>query len=226
MGIKKEDEKRRAKEVEKIEVPDEEVEEYEMPDEDEEFEVPDEDEEVQGDDKKAYLAELEARLDAFPSYEDWLEKEGKKNKLLMEDSALARDTYEVYRDLAVISGSIFETPETPGVLDFLTYMSSSFSAGNISSYKDFKNSTEEVRNNILASYYHDASDLFDDEEDDVVFAEDAEKEDKESEQKESAASTSKVGGDIIGFTIRDNTNVFVITDKNIADTVVKSIIGK
>ncbi len=226
MGIKKEDEKRRAKEVEKIEVPDEEVEEYEMPDEDEEeFEVPDE--AVHEDDKKAYLAELEARLDAFPSYEDWLEKEGKKNKLLMEDSALARDTYEVYRDLAVISGSIFETPETPGVLDFLTYMSSSFSAGNISSYKDFKNSTEEVRNNILASYYHDASDLFDEEEeDDVVFAEDAEKEDKESEQKESAASTSKVGGDIIGFTIRDNTNVFVITDKNIADTVVKSIIGK
>lgn len=207
MGIKKEDEQRKVKEVETDAVVAE--------------------KEAHEDDKKAYLAELEARLNAFPSYEDWLKEEGKKNKLLMEDSALARDTYEVYRDLAVVSGSIFETPEIPGVLDFLTYLSGSFSDDNVSSYKDFKNSTEEVRNNILVSYYHDASDIFDEEEDDdVVFAEDTKTEGKEPEQEEPVEDTSKVNGDIIGFTIRDNTNVFVITDKSIADTVVKSIIGK
>lgn len=207
MGIKKEDEQRKVKEVETDAVVAE--------------------KETHEDDKKAYLAELEAKLNAFPSYEDWLEEEGKKNKLLMEDSALARDTYEVYRDLAVVSGSIFEIPGIPGVLDFLTYLSGSFSDDNVSSYKDFKNSTEEVRNNILVSYYHDASDLFDEEEDDdVVLEEDAETEDKEPEQEEPVEDTSKVNGDIIGFTIRDNTNVFVITDKSIADTVVKSIIGK
>lgn len=206
MGIKKEDEQRKVKEVETDAVVAE--------------------KETHEDDKKAYLAELEAKLNAFPSYEDWLEEEGKKNKLLMEDSALARDTYEVYRDLAVVSGSIFEIPGIPGVLDFLTYLSGSFSDDNVSSYRDFKNSTEEVRNNILVSYYHDASDLFDEEEDDDVFAEDTKTEGKEPEQEEPIEGTSKVNGDIIGFTIRDNTNVFVITDKNIADTVVKSIIGK
>lgn len=207
MGIKKEDEQRKVKEVETDAVVAE--------------------KEAHEDDKKAYLAELEAKLNAFPSYEDWLEEEGKKNKLLMEDSALARDTYEVYRDLAVVSGSIFEIPGISGVLDFLTYLSSSFSDSNVSSYKDFKNGTEEVRNNILVSYYHDASDIFDEEEeDDAVFAEDNKTEGKESEQEEPVEGTSKVNGDIIGFTIRDNTNVFVITDKNIADTVVKSIIGK
>lgn len=207
MGIKKEDEQRKVKEVKTDEVV--------------------EAKEVQEDDKKAYLAELEARLNAFPSYEDWLEEEGKKNKLLMEDSALARDTYEVYRDLAVVSGSIFETPGIPGVLDFLTYLSGSFSDSDVSSYKDFKNSTEEVRSSILISYYHDASDIFDEEEDDgVVFEEEEKAEGKESEQEEPVEDTSKVNGDIIGFTIRDNTNVFVITDKSIADTVVKSIIGK
>lgn len=207
MGIKKEDEQRKVKEVKTDEVV--------------------EAKEVQEDDKKAYLAELEARLNAFPSYEDWLEEEGKKNKLLMEDSALARDTYEVYRDLAVVSGSIFEIPGIPGVLDFLTYLSGSFSDSDVSSYKDFKNSTEEVRSSILISYYHDASDIFDEEEDDgVVFEEEDKAEGKESEQEEPVEDTSKVNGDIIGFTIRDNTNVFVITDKSIADTVVKSIIGK
>lgn len=207
MGIKKEDEQRKVKEVETDAVVAE--------------------KETHEDDKKAYLAELEAKLDAFPSYEDWLEEEGKKNKLLMEDSALARDTYEVYRDLAVVSGSIFEIPGISGVLDFLTYLSSSFSDSNVSSYRDFKNGTEEVRNNILVSYYHDASDLFDEEEDDdVVLEEDAETEGKEPEQEEPVEGTSNVNGDIIGFTIRDNTNVFVITDKSIADTVVKSIIGK
>lgn len=207
MGIKKEDEQRKVKEVETDAVVAE--------------------KETHKDDKKAYLAELEAKLNAFPSYEDWLEEEGKKNKLLMEDSALARDTYEVYRDLAVVSGSIFEIPGIPGVLDFLTYLSGSFSDDNVSSYKDFKNSTEEVRNNILVSYYHDASDIFDEEEeDDDVFAEDTKTEGKEPEQEEPVEDTSKVNGDIIGFTIRDNTNVFVITDKSIADTVVKSIIGK
>ena len=205
MGIKKEDEQRKVKEVKTDEVV--------------------EAKEVQEDDKKAYLAELEARLNAFPSYEDWLE-EGKKNKLLMEDSALARDTYEVYRDLAVVSGSIFEIPGIPEVLDFLTYLSGSFSDSDVSSYKDFKNSTEEVRSSILISYYHDASDIFDEEEDDVVFEEEDKAEGKESEQEEPVEDTSKVNGDIIGFTIRDNTNVFVITDKSIADTVVKSIIGK
>lgn len=207
MGIKKEDEQRKVKEVKTDEVV--------------------EAKEVQEDDKKAYLAELEARLNAFPSYEDWLEEEGKKNKLLMEDSALARDTYEVYRDLAVVSGSIFEIPGIPGVLDFLTYLNGSFSDSDVSSYKDFKNSTEEVRSSILISYYHDASDIFDEEEDDdVVYAEEDKAEGKESEQEEPVEDTSKVNGDIIGFTIRDNTNVFVITDKSIADTVVKSIIGK
>lgn len=207
MGIKKEDEQRKVKEVETDGVVAE--------------------KEAQEDDKEAYLAELEARLNAFPSYEDWLEEEGKKSKLLREDSALARDTYEVYRDLAVVSGSIFEIPGISEVLDFLTYLSSSFSDSNVSSYKDFKNSTEEVRNNILVSYYHDASDIFDEEEDDdVVFAEDTKTEGKEPEQEEPVEDTSKVNGDIIGFTIRDNTNVFVITDKSIADTVVKSIIGK
>lgn len=207
MGIKKEDEQRKVKEVKTDEVV--------------------EAKEVQEDDKKAYLAELEARLNAFPSYEDWLEEEGKKNKLLMEDSVLARDTYEVYRDLAVVSGSIFEIPGVPGVLDFLTYLSGSFSDSDVSSYKDFKNSTEEVRSSILISYYHDASDIFDEEEDDdVVFEEEDKAEGKESEQEEPVEDTSKVNGDIIGFTIRDNTNVFVITDKSIADTVVKSIIGK
>lgn len=207
MGIKKEDEQRKVKEVKTDEVV--------------------EAKEVQEDDKKAYLAELEARLNAFPSYEDWLEEEGKKNKLLMEDSDLARDTYEVYRDLAVVSGSIFEIPGIPGVLDFLTYLSGSFSDSDVSSYKDFKNSTEEVRSSILISYYHDASDIFDEEEDgDVVFEEEDKAEGKESEQEEPVEDTSKVNGDIIGFTIRDNTNVFVITDKSIADTVVKSIIGK
>ena len=207
MGIKKEDEQRKVKEVKTDEVV--------------------EAKEVQEDDKKAYLAELEARLNAFPSYEDWLEEEGKKNKLLMEDSALARDTYEVYRDLAVVSGSIFEIPGTPGVLDFLTYLSGSFSDSGVSSYKDFKNSTEEVRSSILISYYHDASDIFDEEEDvDLVFEEEDKAEGKESEQEKPVEDTSKVNGDIIGFTIKDNTNVFVITDKSIADTVVKSIIGK
>lgn len=207
MGIKKEDEQRKVKEVETDAVVAE--------------------KEAHEDDKKAYLAELEAKLNAFPSYEDWLEEEGKKNKLLMEDSALARDTYEVYRDLAVVSGSIFEIPGISGVLDFLTYLSSSFSDSNVSSYKDFKNGTEEVRNNILVSYYHDASDLFDEEdEDDVVLEEEDKTEGKEPEQEEPVEDTSKVNGDIIGFTIRDNTNVFVITDKSIADTVVKSIIGK
>lgn len=207
MGIKKEDEQRKMKEVETDAVVAE--------------------KEAHEDDKKAYLAELEAKLNAFPSYEDWLEEEGKKNKLLMEDSALARDTYEVYRDLAVVSGSIFEIPGISGVLDFLTYLSGSFSDDNVSSYKDFKNSTEEVRNNILVSYYHDASDIFDEEEeDDDVFAEDTKTGGKEPEQEEPVEDTSKVNGDVIGFTIRNNTNVFVITDKNIADTVVKSIIGK
>lgn len=209
MGIKKEDEQRRVKEVKTDEVVAE--------------------KEAHEDDKKAYLAELEAKLNAFPSYEDWLEEEGKKNKLLREDSALARDTYEVYRDLAVVSGGIFEIPGISEVLDFLTYLSSSFSDSNVSSYKDFKNGTEEVRNNILVSYYHDASDLFDDEEeDDVVLAKDNETEDKESEseQEEPVEDTSKVNGDVIDFVIKNNTNVFVITDKSIADTVVKSIIGK
>lgn len=207
MGIKKEDEQRRVKEVKTDEVV--------------------EAKEAHEDDKKAYLEELEARLNAFPSYEDWLEEEGKKSKLLMEDSDLARDTYEVYRDLAVVSGSIFEIPGISEVLDFLTYLSSSFSDSNVSSYKDFKNGTEEVRNNILVSYYHDASDLFDDEEeDDVVFEKDAKTEGKESEQEESVEDTSKVNGDVIDFVIKNNTNVFVITDKSIADTVVKSIIGK
>lgn len=207
MGIKKEDEQRKVKEVETDAVVAE--------------------KEAHEDDKKAYLAELEAKLDAFPSYEDWLEEEGKKNKLLMEDSALARDTYEVYRDLAVVSGSIFEVPGISGVLDFLTYLSSSFSDSNVSSYKDFKNGTEEVRNNILISYYHDASDIFDEEEEDgVVYDEDAKTEGKEPEQEESVEGTSKVNGDVIDFVIKNNTNVFVITDKSIADTVVKGIIGK
>lgn len=207
MGIKKEDEQRKVKEVETDAVVAE--------------------KEVYEDDKKAYLAELKAKLDAFPSYEDWLEEEGKKNKLLMEDSALARDTYEVYRDLAVVSGSIFEVPGISGVLDFLTYLSSSLSDSNVSSYKDFKNGTEEVRNNILVSYYHDASDLFDEEdEDEVVYDEDAKTEGKEPEQEESVEGTSKVNGDVIDFVIKNNTNVFVITDKSIADTVVKGIIGK
>ena len=207
MGIKKEDEQRKVKEVETDAVVAE--------------------KEAHEDDKKAYLAELEAKLNDFPSYEDWLEEEGKKNKLLMEDSALARDTYEVYRDLAVVSGSIFEIPGISGGLDFLTYLSGSFSDDNVSSYKDFKNSTEEVRNNILVSYCHDASDIFDEEEeDDDVFAEDTKTGGKEPEQEEPVEDTSKVNGDIIGFTIRDNTNVFVITDKSIADTVVKSIMGK
>ncbi len=207
MGIKKEDEQRKVKEVETDAVVAE--------------------KEAYEDDKKAYLAELEAKLDAFPSYEDWLEEEGKKNKLLMEDSALARDTYEVYRDLAVVSGSIFEVPGISGVLDFLTYLSSSFSDSNVSSYKDFKNGTEEVRNNILISYYHDASDLFDEEDEDgVVYDKDAKTEGKEPEQEESVEGTSKVNGDVIDFVIKNNTNVFVITDKSIADTVVKGIIGK
>lgn len=207
MGIKKEDEQRKVKEVETDAVV--------------------AGKEAYEDDKKAYLAELKAKLDAFPSYEDWLEEEGKKNKLLMEDSALARDTYEVYRDLAVVSGSIFEIPGISGVLDFLTYLSSSFSDSNVSSYRDFKNGTEEVRNNILVSYYHDASDLFDEEEDDdVVLEEDAETEGKEPEQEEPVEGTSNVNGDVIDFVIKNNTNVFVITDKSIADTVVKSIIGK
>ena len=207
MGIKKEDEQRKVKEVKTDEVV--------------------EAKEAHEDDKKVYLEELEARLNAFPSYEDWLEEEGKKSKLLREDSALARDTYEVYRDLAVVSGSIFEIPGISEVLDFLTYLSSSFSDSNVSSYKDFKNGTEEVRNNILISYYHDASDLFDDEEeDDVVFEKDAKTEGKESEQEEPVEGTSKVNGDVIDFVIKNNTNVFVITDKSIADTVVKSIIGK
>lgn len=207
MGIKKEDEQRKVKEVETDAVVAE--------------------KEAHEDDKKAYLAELEAKLDAFPSYEDWLEEEGKKNKLLMEDSALARDTYEVYRDLAVVSGSIFEVPGISGVLDFLTYLSSSFSDSNVSSYKDFKNGTEEVRNNILISYYHDASDIFDEEDEDgVVYDEDAKTEGKEPEQEESVEGTSKVNGDVIDFVIKNNTNVFVITDKSIADTVVKGIIGK
>lgn len=207
MGIKKEDEQRKVKEVETDAVVAE--------------------KEAHEDDKKAYLAELEAKLNDFPSYEDWLEEEGKKNKLLMEDSALARDTYEVYRDLAVVSGSIFEIPGISGVLDFLTYLSGSFSDSGVSSYKDFKNSTEEVRSSILISYYHDASDIFDEEEeDDDVFAEDTKTGGKEPEQEEPVEDTSKVNGDVIGFTIRNNTNVFVITDKNIADTVVKSIIGK
>lgn len=206
MGIKKEDEQRKVKEVETDAVVAE--------------------KEAHEDDKKAYLAELEAKLDAFPSYEDWLEEEGKKNKLLMEDSALARDTYEVYRDLAVVSGSIFEIPGILGVLDFLTYLSGSFSDSSVSSYKDFKNSTEEVRNNILISYYHDASDIFDEEEEDDVFAEDTKTEGKEPEQEEPVEDTSKVNGDVIDFVIKNNTNVFVITDKSIADTVVKSIIGK
>lgn len=206
MGIKKEDEQRKVKEVT-----------------DEVVEA----KEVHEDDEKAYLEELEARLNAFPSYEDWLEEEGKKSKLLREDSALARDTYEVYRDLAVVSGSIFEIPGISEVLDFLTYLSSSFSDSNVSSYKDFKNGTEEVRNNILVSYYHDASDLFDDEEeDDVVFEKDAKPEGKESEQEDPVEGTSRVNGDVIDFVIKNNTNVFVITDKSIADTVVKSIIGK
>lgn len=207
MGIKKEDEQRKVKEVETNAVVAE--------------------KEAHEDDKKAYLAELKAKLDAFPSYEDWLEEEGKKNKLLMEDSALARDTYEVYRDLAVVSGSIFEVPGISGVLDLLTYLSSSLSDSNVSSYKDFKNGTEEVRNNILVSYYHDASDLFDEEDEDgVVYDEDAKTEGKESEQEESVEGTSKVNGDVIDFVIKNNTNVFVITDKSIADTVVKGIIGK
>lgn len=207
MGIKKEDEQRKVKEVETDAVVAE--------------------KEAYEDDKKAYLAELKAKLDAFPSYEDWLEEEGKKNKLLMEDSALARDTYEVYRDLAVVSGSIFEVPGISGVLDFLTYLSSSLSDSNVSSYKDFKNGTEEVRNNILVSYYHDASDLFDEEDEDgVVYDEDAKTEGKEPEQEESVEGTSKVNGDVIDFVIKNNTNVFVITDKSIADTVVKGIIGK
>lgn len=207
MGIKKEDEQRKVKEVETDAVVAE--------------------KEAHEDDKKAYLAELKAKLDAFPSYEDWLEEEGKKNKLLMEDSALARDTYEVYRDLAVVSGSIFEAPGISGVLDFLTYLSSSLSDSNVSSYKDFKNGTEEVRNNILVSYYHDASDLFDEEDEDgVVYDEDAKTEGKEPEQEESVEGTSKVNGDVIDFVIKNNTNVFVITDKSIADTVVKGIIGK
>lgn len=207
MGIKKEDEQRRVKEVKTDEVVAE--------------------KETHEDDKKAYLAELEAKLDAFPSYEDWLEEEGKKSKLLREDSALARDTYEVYRDLAVVSGSIFEIPGISEVLDFLTYLSSSFSDSNVSSYKDFKNGTEEVRNNILVSYYHDASDLFDEEDEDgVVFDEDAKTEGKEPEQEEPVEGTSKVNGDVIDFVIKNNTNVFVITDKSIADTVVKGIIGK
>ena len=207
MGIKKEDEQRKVKEVETDAVVAE--------------------KEAHEDDKKAYLAELKAKLDAFPSYEDWLEEEGKKNKLLMEDSALARDTYEVYRDLAVVSGSIFEVPGISGVLDFLTYLSSSLSDSNVSSYKDFKNGTEEVRNNILVSYYHDASDLFDEEDEDgVVYDEDAKTEGKEPEQEESVEGTSKVNGDVIDFVIKNNTNVFVITDKSIADTVVKGIIGK
>lgn len=207
MGIKKEDEQRKVKEVKTDEVVAE--------------------KEAHEDDKEAYLAELEAKLNSFPSFEDWLEEEGKKNKLLMEDSALARDTYEVYRDLAVVSGSIFEIPGISGVLDFLTYLSGSFSDEDISSYKDFKNSSEEVRNNILVSYYHDASDLFDEEEeDDAVFAEDNETEGKESEQEEPVEGTSRVNGDVIDFVIKNNTNVFVITDKSIADTVVKGIIGK
>lgn len=207
MGIKKEDEQRKVKEVKTDEVVAE--------------------KEAYEDDKEAYLAELEAKLNAFPSYEDWLEEEGKKNKLLMEDSALARDTYEVYRDLAVVSGSIFEVPGISGVLDFLTYLSGSFSDDAISSYKDFKNSSEEVRNNILISYYHDASDLFDEEDEDgVVYDEDAKTEGKEPEQEESIEGISKVNGDVIDFVIKNNTNVFVITDKSIADTVVKSIIGK
>lgn len=207
MGIKKEDEQRKVKEVKTDEVVAE--------------------KEAYEDDKEAYLAELEAKLNAFPSYEDWLEEEGKKNKLLMEDSALARDTYEVYRDLAVVSGSIFEVPGISVVLDFLTYLSSSFSDSNVSSYKDFKNGTEEVRNNILISYYHDASDLFDEEDEDgIVYDEDAKTEGKEPEQEESVEGTSKVNGDVIDFVIKNNTNVFVITDKSIADTVVKGIIGK
>lgn len=207
MGIKKEEEQRKVKEVETDAVVAE--------------------KEAYEDDKKAYLAELKAKLDTFPSYEDWLEEEGKKNKLLMEDSALARDTYEVYRDLAVVSGSIFEVPGISGVLDFLTYLSSSLSDSNVSSYKDFKNGTEEVRNNILISYYHDASDLFDEEDEDgVVYDEDAKTEGKEPEQEESVEGTSKVNGDVIDFVIKNNTNVFVITDKSIADTVVKGIIGK
>ena len=207
MGIKKEDEQRKVKEVKTDEVVVE--------------------KEAHEDDKEAYLAELEAKLNAFPSYEDWLEEEGKKNKLLMEDSALARDTYEVYRDLAVVSGSIFEIPGISGVLDFLTYLSGSFSDEDISSYKDFKNSSEEVRNNILVSYYHDASDLFDEEEeDDAVFAEDNETKGKESEQEEPVEGASRVNGDVIDFVIKNNTNVFVITDKGIADTVVKGIVGK
>lgn len=207
MGIKKEDEQRKVKEVETNAVVAE--------------------KEAHEDDKKAYLAELEVKLNAFPSYEEWLEEEGKKNKLLMEDSALARDTYEVYRDLAVVSGSIFEVPGISGVLDFLTYLSSSFSDSNVSSYKDFKNGTDEVRNNILVSYYHDASDLFDEEDEDgVVYDEDAKTEGKEPEQEESVEDTSKVNGDVIDFVIKNNTNVFVITDKSIADTVVKGIIGK
>lgn len=207
MGIKKEDEQRKVKEVETDAVVAE--------------------KEAHEDDKKAYLAELEVKLNAFPSYEEWLEEEGKKNKLLMEDSALARDTYEVYRDLAVVSGSIFEVPGISGVLDFLTYLSSSFSDSNVSSYKDFKNGTDEVRNNILVSYYHDASDLFDEEDEDgVVYDEDAKTEGKEPEQEESVEDTSKVNGDVIDFVIKNNTNVFVITDKSIADTVVKGIIGK
>lgn len=207
MGIKKEDEQRRVKEVETDGVVAE--------------------KEAQEDDKEAYLAELEAKLNAFPSYEDWLEEEGKKKKSLMKDSALARDTYEVYRDLAVVSGSIFEIPGITEVLDFLAYLSSSFSDSRVSSYKDFKNGTEEVRSNILVGYYHDASDLFDEEEEgDAVFAEDSKTEVKESEQEEPVEDTSKVNGDVIDFVIKNNTNVFVITDKSIADTVVKSIIGK
>lgn len=207
MGIKKEDEQRKVKEVETDAVVAE--------------------KEAYEDDKEAYLAELEAKLNAFPSYKDWLEEEGKKNKLLMEDSDLARDTYEVYRDLAVVSGSIFEVPGISGVLDFLTYLSGSFSDEDISSYKDFKNSSEEVRNNILVSYYHDASDLFDEEEeDDVVLEEEDKTEGKEPEQEEPVEGTSKVNGDVIDFVIKNNTNVFVITDKSIADTVVKGIIGK
>lgn len=192
---------------------------------------------VRVDDNKAYLEELKAKLDAFPSYADWLAEEGNKNKLLKSDANLARSAYEVYRDLALISGSIFETPELSQVLDFLTYLNYSVKDKNISSYRDFKNSSEDTRNKILADYYHDASDLFDEDEiiaddeeeyddSEFVFEGEESKQGTEASEPEKETTSAGVRGDIIGFTIKDNTNVFVITDKSIADTVVKSIIGK